>query len=228
MILALKKIFKFFTYLLMGHKLNLTKISLVYNKMKTIYSNQEIKQTGETVAIIRVGGNLGAGKTTVCKKLAEYLGYRYFNTGGVFREMAKERGLTIEEFYSQIASETTLEKEVDNRQIELMTTGDNLIVEGRIAAFLPCSFKAVNIFLKVSEKEGVSRMLKREENKERSFEEVLNLSRRRVKEERTHYGALYGIKDHLDERKYNIIIDTTCMSPEEAITATIRAITPLL
>ena len=92
----------------MGHKLNLTKISLVYNKMKTIYSNQEIKQTGETVAIIRVGGNLGAGKTTVCKKLAEYLGYRYFNTGGVFREMAKERGLTIEKFYSQISSQTTL------------------------------------------------------------------------------------------------------------------------
>ena len=179
------------------------------------------------MAIVRVGGNLGAGKTTLCEKLAEYLGYRYFCTGGIFREMAKERGLTIEEFYSQIASEPMLERGVDNRQIELMSACDDLVVEGRIAAFLPCSFKAVNVFLKVSEEEGVRRMLKREENKEHSLEEMLNLSRHRVKEEREHYRTLYGINDHLDEREYDIIIDTTWMSPEEALTATIRAITPL-
>lgn len=178
--------------------------------------------------VIRVGGNIGAGKTTLCNMLAVYLGYRYFSTGNVFRDMAKKRGLTIEEFYSQISSEPALEKAVDKGQTALMNTIDNLIVEGRIAAFLPCSFKTVNVFLKVDEEEGARRILRREENKERSFEEILNLSRQRVEEERARYRALYGIKDHLDEHKYDIIIDTSPMSPEEALAATVIAIEPFI
>ncbi len=32
------------------------------------------------MAVIRVGGHLGAGKTTLCKKLAKHLGYEYSYT----------------------------------------------------------------------------------------------------------------------------------------------------
>lgn len=176
------------------------------------------------MAVIRIGGNLGAGKTTLCKKLAEQLGYNYFCTGEVFREISVERGLTIEEFYAQIASDPDLEKSIDDRQTELMATFDNLVIEGRIAAFLPCSFKMINVFLKVSEEEGVRRMLKREENKKHSFDEMLTLSRQRAEEERAHYRMLYEIEDHLDECKYDIVIDTTEMTPDEALAITIKAI----
>src|SRR3989344_2592842 len=84
----------------------------------------------EIMAVICVGGHLGAGKTTLCKKLAKHLGYHYSYAGGMFREMAKERGLTIEEFYSQLVTDPVLEKSVDDRQIDLMMSRDGLIMEG--------------------------------------------------------------------------------------------------
>lgn len=176
------------------------------------------------MAIIRVGGHLGAGKTTLCKKLAEHLGYQYSYTGGVFREMAKERGLTIEEFYSQLVADPALEKSVDDRQIDLMMSRDNLVMEGRITAFLPCAFRPVNLFIKVDEVEGVRRQMNRPENHGRTIYEMLVLSRKRVREERERYQLLYEIPDHLDEKCYHLVVDSTYLSPEELLQEVIRQI----
>jgi predicted cytidylate kinase len=169
------------------------------------------------VAIIRVGGNLGSGKTTLCKKLAEHLGYQYSYTGGIFREMAKERGLTIEEFYSQLVADPVLEKSVDDRQIALMMSKDNLVMEGRITAFLPCAFRPVNLFIKVDETTGASRQLNRPENHDRTIDEMIALSRKRVRDERDRYWNLYRIPNHLDERCYHLVIDSTDLYPEELL-----------
>ena len=176
------------------------------------------------MAIIRVGGHLGAGKTTLCKKLAEYLGYQYSYTGGIFREMAKERGLTIEEFYGHLVADPVLEKSVDNRQVDLMMSKDNLVMEGRITAFLPCAFRPVNLFIKVDEAEGVRRQMNRPENRGKKFEEMLTLSRQRIQDERERYQALYQIPNHLDEKCYHIVVDSTHLSPEELLSEVIRQI----
>jgi cytidylate kinase len=65
--------------------------------------------------IITIGGNLGAGKTTLAGKLAAALGYEELYVGGIFREMAAEKRLSIEEFYAQIKNDPALEREVDQR-----------------------------------------------------------------------------------------------------------------
>ena len=176
------------------------------------------------MAVIRVGGHLGAGKTTLCKRLAEHFGYRYSYTGGIFREMAKEKGLTIEEFYSQLVADPALEKSVDDRQVALMMTRDNLVMEGRITAFLPCAFRPIGLFIKVDETEGVRRQMNRPENQNKRFEEMLALSRRRVQDERERYRALYQIPDHLDESCYDIVVDATFLSPDELLKETVRRI----
>ncbi len=169
------------------------------------------------MAIIRVGGHLGAGKTTLCKKLAEHLGYQYSYTGGIFREMAKERGLTIEEFYSQLVADPALEKSVDDRQIALMMSKDNLVMEGRITAFLPCAFRPVNLFIKVDEQTGALRQMNRPENHSRTISEMIALSRKRVREEQERYRNLYQIPNHLDEKCYHLVVDSTHLSPENLL-----------
>jgi|SRR3989338_1983603 len=176
------------------------------------------------MAIIRVGGNLGAGKTTLCKRLAQYLDYQYTYTGGIFREMAAERGLSIEEFYKQLVADPELEKSVDDRQIKLMVTCDNLVAEGRITAFLPCAFKPVNLFIKVDEEVGVRRQMNRPENQGKTFEEMLVLTRERVENEKERYKNLYGILNHLDEKCYDIVIDATDLFPDELFEETVRQI----
>lgn len=167
------------------------------------------------MAVIRVGGNLGAGKTTLCKRLAKYLEYEYSYTGGIFREMARERGLTIEEFYDQLVADPVLEKSVDDRQIALMMSRDNLVMEGRITAFLPCAFRPINLFIKVDETEGVRRQMNRPENRGKEFDEMLALTRKRIQDEQERYQILYQIPNHLDENCFDIVIDTTTLSPDE-------------
>ncbi len=178
------------------------------------------------MAIIRVSGNLGSGKTTLCLRLADFLGYKNYYTGDIFRELAKEKGLSIEEFYKNMSSNPDLEKEIDNRQIKLMMEEDNLVVQGRLAPFQPCNsaVKKLNVFIKVSPEEGARRQLKRRENYGRTFEEMLSLSQERAKEEMHRYQLLYGIENYLDESKFDIVLDTTNLSKEESFKALLRLI----
>ena len=45
---------------------------------------------------ITITGNLGSGKSSVAKILKEK-GYEYSSTGNVFRQLAMEKGLSVEE-----------------------------------------------------------------------------------------------------------------------------------
>ncbi len=166
------------------------------------------------MAVIRISGYPGSGKTTLSKRLSEFLGYGYYYTGGIFRDMAKEKNLSIEEFYKYISADPAAERSVDDRQAEIMKTKDNILVEGRIAPFQASPFQTINILLKVSSEEGARRQLLRKENSHRSLGEMLSETEERLKNEREHYRSLYGIPNHFDETKFDIVADTTNLEPE--------------
>src|ERR1700721_1246231 len=109
--------------------------------------------------IITIGGNVGAGKTTLAARLAPALHYEQLYVGGIFREMAGEKNLSIEQFYSQLKDDPSIEQAVDQRQATLMREQDNLIVQGRIAWYFAKSspFKVFNIFLAVDPATGAHR-----------------------------------------------------------------------
>ena len=168
------------------------------------------------MAVIRVSGMLGAGKTTFCKTLADSLKYTYLYTGGVLRDMARERGLEIESFYQQLASDPDLERSVDARQVAIMNQ-DWVVAEGRMAPFLPCIHPTVNMYLDVDESVAVERLRKRPEHATHSEDEVRTRLRQRLQDERTRYRDLYGIPDHLDRTKFDIVIDTTRLDASKVV-----------
>lgn len=185
------------------------------------------------MAIIRVSGHLGAGKTTVCEKLATAIGYANHYTGDVFRQLAEEQDppMSIEEFYSKMASNPDLEREIDNRQEQLMLTENNLIVQGRIAPFLRwnTNYDKINLFFRVSDEEGARRQLKRKENQGKTFKEMLRISQERTREEYKRYGILYPhITDYLDESLFDIVIDTTSLNEEDVFIETLNKIKPFI
>jgi cytidylate kinase len=169
------------------------------------------------MAIITIGGNLGAGKTTLAERLAPALRYDELHMGGIFREMAAQRGVSIETFYDDLKKDPTLESEIDDHQSKLMHERDNLVIQGRIAWFFAkgSPFKVINIGLMVDHEIGAKRSAERNENAGKSVQEVSRANAFREKTERERYAALYGITDYLAEEHYDIVLDTSRLTKDE-------------
>lgn len=176
------------------------------------------------MAVIAISGSTGAGKTVTAGRLAIKLGYGQFYTGAIFREMAAERGMPIEAFFHELASDPDLERSIDARQAEILATQGDIIIQGRLAPFiikgkvpgLPLPHApGISVLLTVSDTVGAHREANRPENAGKPIEEVARMRAARLADERKRYLDLYGIADHLDPREFDIILDTTELTEEE-------------
>ena len=170
--------------------------------------------------IISIGGAPGAGKSTVARILAERLGYKRYSIGDVRREMARKRGMTLEEYNRLGETDPSTDTEVDEYQKKLAETEDNFVIDGRTSwHFIPDSFK---VYLTVDEREGAKRVFAElqkgdERNEGRnltSVEAVLQSNRERIQSDKKRYAAYYGI-DAYDTANYDLVIDTTKKIPSE-------------
>lgn len=174
--------------------------------------------------IISFCGNAGAGKTTVAKKLAEKLGWSHYYIGGLRRQKAKDRGLTLEEYNKLGETDPATDFEVDEYQAELAKHEDNFVIEGRTSwHFIPESFK---IFVDVSEKVGAERILadlqtvndRNETSREpESVEEMIEINRSRRISDEKRYKKYYNI-DIYNKSNFDYILDTTDLTPDQAFT----------
>jgi cytidylate kinase len=176
--------------------------------------------------IITIGGNIGAGKTTLAARLSRALGYEELYIGGGMRDMAAEREIPIEEFYEKLKDEPDLERSVDDRQKRMMHEKENLIVQGRIAWFFAkeSPFKVFNVFLGVSPEVGAQRSLKRPENVGRTQNEMVKANAERAELELERYRTLYDIENFLDPKHYDFILDSTNLTEDEVLQKILHAI----
>ncbi len=178
------------------------------------------------MAIITIGGNVGAGKTTLAARLAETLGYEELYMGGLFREIAAERGMTIEAFYADLKNDPKLEQSVDERQAKLMREKDNLVIQGRVAWFFSKGslFTVFNVFLAVDPVVGAERSGRRPENVGRPIQEVKLANAVRAQQEVERYRKLYGINNFLDPGHYDYVLDTSRLTEDEVLAKIVEKI----
>ena len=92
--------------------------------------------------IITLSGQLGSGKSTIGKMLANCLGYTFYSTGNVQREIATRYGVTTLELNEMCKTNPHIDKEIDSVFYDLPLNGKNYIVDSRMAFhFIPSSFK---------------------------------------------------------------------------------------
>jgi predicted cytidylate kinase len=170
--------------------------------------------------IISFSGAPGAGKSTIAQKLAEKLDFPRYYIGGLRRQKAKERGMTLEEYNKLGEIDPSTDLEVDEYQEKLGKKEDNFVIEGRTSwYFIPHSLK---IYLDVDLEEGASRIKKdlekdndRNEGEAKSLEEVKNSIKKRMESDQKRYKKYFDI-DVYNRNNYDIVVDTTYLSPEEA------------
>jgi CMP/dCMP kinase len=171
--------------------------------------------------IISFNGKPGSGKSTIAKRLAADLGWPRYYIGGLRRQKAKERGITLAEYNLLGESDPITDFEVDEYQKELAKNNDNFIIEGRTSwYFIPDSIK---IYLDVEEKIGAERVFiqlkksddRNEDKNLNSLEDVLESYRKREASDSARYIKYYNINNE-NEDNYDFILNTSYLTEEEA------------
>ncbi len=159
--------------------------------------------------IITVGGLIGSGKTTVAKALAKTFKLKHISAGEVFRSMAEERGISLEELTKLAEKNHDLDREVDEKQKKLAT--GNAVVDGRLSGWLLGA--DLKIWLKAPLEVRVRRVVKREG---KGFEQVVEETKRREESEIKRYREIYKI-DISDMSPYDAVINTSLWDAEEVV-----------
>ncbi len=157
--------------------------------------------------IITIGGLPGTGTTTMAKMIAEKYGLEHVCAGFIFRDMAKEMNMDLNEFSKYAEQNPEIDKEIDRRQVELAKKG-NIVLEGRLAAWMLKNNDVeptVSIWLKARPMVRCKRISEREnEDIELALEKMI----KRENSEKKRYKEIYNI-DIDDLSIYNIMIDSS-------------------
>ncbi|MGZ8875485.1 MAG: (d)CMP kinase [Halobacteriota archaeon] len=152
--------------------------------------------------LLTISGPSGSGKTTVASGLSQRLGFAHISAGEVFRELARERALSLEQLSKLAEKDPEIDQMVDTRQAELAQSHENVIVDGRLSGWVLKGDIAV--WLKATLEVRAERIARRED-KDRAI--ALRETRTRDSSEAARYLAFYNI-DTVNLDIYDLIIDT--------------------
>ncbi|AEH61057.1 cytidylate kinase [Methanosalsum zhilinae DSM 4017] len=168
--------------------------------------------------LLTVSGLPGSGTTTVSRILSEYYNIRLVSAGEVFRALAREKNMSLEEFGSLAENDPSIDSMIDERQKEIATSENNIILEGRLAGHM--AEMAFRIWIKAPMEVRVERIAKRESM---DFDQVFNETKIREASESLRYRDFYGI-DINDLSIYDIVVDSKNWIPREIADILILAI----
>ena len=169
---------------------------------------------------ISITGNLGAGKSSICRHL-EQAGYSIISAGSIFRQIAEERGISVAELNEQVGKDMSergvspIDALLDERTARINEEQDGIAFDARLAwAFAKGSYK---VFVCVDIDEAARRIYSDASRAQsESYESVAAcreklLLRQHLESER--FQALYHL-DYYDLDNYDLVIDSTHVEPE--------------
>lgn len=169
---------------------------------------------------ITITGNLGSGKSSIGKILKEK-GYEIVSTGNIFRELAMQKGLSVEEFNKQVNEATkkgdrSVDQMIDDTTAKIGREKDHIMFDSRLAwNFVPDSFK---VFVITDIDEAARRVYNDAQRANSESYESQEACKKalihRQQMETVRYKEIYGI-DYYDMSNYNLVIESTNAAPAE-------------
>jgi len=167
--------------------------------------------------VITIGGPPGAGTTSAANRLSEIYGLQYISAGNIFRTIAEERKIKVEELSE--SAEEEVDFQVDNRTKEFAAAG-TVVIEGKLAAWMVKELADVKIWLTAPLETRANRVLNDEKKRiaedPESLEQVKDELNRRFLADKERYQKYYQV-DLDDESIYDLVIDTKEQGIEEVI-----------
>ncbi|AUX10650.1 cytidylate kinase [Halalkaliarchaeum desulfuricum] len=168
---------------------------------------------------ITVSGPPGCGATTLCEGLSTALDCGWVSGGEVFRDIAKERDMSLSQLTARASESDELDRAIDRRLRTIAekwgSTNKAFVLESRLAGWLAGNRADLRIWLDAPEEVRLERTRDREERgAEMQVREVIESQR---------YESYYGI-DLSDRSIYDLVINTARWSPGGTLDIVLRAI----
>ena len=181
--------------------------------------------------IITVGREFGSGGRELGRRLAEALGFEYYDKE-IVTEISKHTSLS-EEYVQQVIESTphhlypitvghsmTFTNDYTFKQVQSiyeaqstilkeLAEKSNCVIVGRCADYILESYKPFRLFVHASIDSRVARCIKRERDDETLTEKQLKRSIRRIDKNRARYYSFYTGKEWGAKENYDMCINTT-------------------
>lgn len=158
---------------------------------------------------------MGSGKSLFVELFSKKLGYKAMDGGTIRRQMAKEHGMSIEEFSVYSAKLPELDHETDARLIAVAKKG-RVVMQSRV---LPYTKEARSIpgvyflYLAASKKVRAQRIAKREGISQAQATKNIEI---RDTADIKRFKKVYGI-DTKDLSVYDLVVNNSRLTPSETV-----------
>lgn len=159
--------------------------------------------------VVTVSGLHGTGKSTYAKMLSKEIGLRHVSSGGLFRKIAEERGMSVKFLTKKAEKDKEVDRLIDEKTKEEAEKG-SVVIDGLLAGWFAGSSADIKIYLKSSDEARIQRIAKRDGI---TSEEAAKETLFRENAERKRFKKFYGI--NLDDTSiYDYVINTSLMTLE--------------
>lgn len=175
---------------------------------------------------ITITGDPGSGKTTFARNVAARTGYRLITTGNMFRELARQKGISVADLNTLAETQEEIDREVDDYVRSLNEAKEHLVLDSRMAWYFLNNAMKIRLTIDLdvaverifNDKERAQSWDDRFPDMKTAMEEV----ERRRQSEISRYQALYKVNIG-DDSNFDLVLNTSHKTQEEVTDAFDRA-----
>ncbi len=164
---------------------------------------------------ITISGKIGVGSTTLAKKVAEILDWKYINAGALQREYDRQQG-NDENLQGAAKRSDEHERAMEEQAKKVLREDHHVVYEAWLSGFVAREIPDVLKVLVICSKDDVrvDRVMNRENV---NLETAKDYIRIREGENIEKWKELYGTDDFWNPKDYDLVVDTYSSGPLETL-----------